>query len=273
MRKINGGRQTILGKNKGILKILYEYYTASKFSFLRILPNLLLIVIPLLLSFPKVIGYLNNSTGIIIISLIIIGIVIFDQREILRSQSYKEKNGKLNIMNENLTATIVSLPEDYTRYLFEELELNNKERISLYIFDENHFTMVSRWSNIHNLKEEGRGRYPIDEGFISQVWNGATTSDHFHISRLCNPDEDFNQYVRDIQEKVNMPVEKIEILSMKSRSYFVKLLRENVNNAPIGILVIESLSSNLSISVTDLNNKLDGMPAKFLSKLLEINSR
>lgn len=262
-----------MGENKGILKILYEYYTESKFSFLRILPSLLLVVIPLLLGFPKVIDSLNNWIGISITSVIIIGAFIYDQKEILRSQSYKEKNGKLNIMNENLTATIVSLPEDYTRYLFEELELNNKERISLYIFDENHFTMVSRWSNIHNLKEEGRGKYPINEGFISQVWNGATTSDYFHISRLCNPDADFDQYVRDIQEKVNMPIDKIEALPMKSRSYFVKILRENVNNAPIGILVIESLSPNLSIKITDLNNKLDGMPARFLSKLLEINKR
>jgi len=151
-------------------------------------------------------------------------------------------------------------------------QLDDLSRISIYIFDDEYFKMIGRWAPRTDLKKPGREVYPKDQGFISKAWNNGTKN-YYHYNKLPNYEKDSDAYIDEVQENSKISKDVIKNLSMKSRAYFAKKIKGEYNRDVIGIIVIESLSSDFKLTVTEMNDKLDGGHLKFLAKLISINTR
>lgn len=261
-------------------KILLEYYFGHWYYVLRIFPGLIYLLIPIILSFPTLITYVDNLLGILIVVAILVITFFCQQFSIVLSENKYRKleteNEELRREINDLTLTLESLPEDYIRIFFHELNLGDQDRISIYVYDEKYFTIVGRWSPTPNLKKKGREKYPLDEGFISKAWNGQTKNNksYFHKNQLSDPETNEFQYIKEIQAATDIPEETIKSLSMKSRSYYVRSIKEEMSGSSIGVLVIESLKSSFSSpGVTEMDKRVEDRLLKFLSKLLDINTR
>lgn len=184
----------------------------------------------------------------------------------------KEYNKKLTIENETLSQTIESLPQDNLPFLYGELELDNVSRISIYIFDDEHFTMIGRWASRLDLRKPGRNVYPKDQGFTSKAWNDGTKG-YYHHNKLPDYEKNSKAYIDEVQKHSKISEDIIKSLSMKSRSYFAKTIKGEYNREIIGVIVIESLSPEFQLKVTEMNYKLNGEHLKFLAKLISINTR
>ena len=69
-----------------------------------------------------------------------------------------------------------------------------------------------------------------------------------------------------------MEKEEIEKLSMKSRTYFTRVIKGEKNNRNIGVLVLESINEKFDVSEIKLNKKLEELSIPYMINLLEISS-
>mgnify|MGYP000964446353 FL=1 len=69
-----------------------------------------------------------------------------------------------------------------------------------------------------------------------------------------------------------MEKEEIEKLSMKSRTYFTRVIKGEKINRNIGVLVVESINKTFNITEIELNEKLEELSIPYMINLLEISS-
>lgn len=264
----------------------WDYYTESWYSPVIFIIKFFHMSVPIIISIPIVNKYFNTTEGIVVLMIFFLLIFIFNHYEISSNMSEIEKmknkseeleseNKRLTNLNESLTNTKEQLPEDFIRIFFEDLKLKPYERISLYIFEEDVFTIVGRWSPTKKYRDKVREKYPNDEGFIAKAWNEEMRNGkrYYHKLNLRDPKVDEAQYIEEIRMEANISADTIKRLTMKSRSYYVRSIRKEPTGASNGVVVIESTNSRFSLGIEEMNNMVEERLLKYLHKLLESSLR
>ena len=166
--------------------------------------------------------------------------------------SLKLQKSELDIKIQNLESQIskinnnsIDIVETHLAYLFEKMDLNNSERISLYKFIDDKFYVLGRFSSNPELKKRGRNSYK-KEGLIFKAWQ---LGKYFKNSGIPVPNistrSKFRRgYYKVLNEIVSIDEETVWKMKMKSRSFYLKALKDSSNVENTSIIVIESLNDN-----------------------------
>jgi len=103
--------------------------------------------------------------------------------------------------------------------------------------------------------------------YITKNNNGKP---YYYVANLPKPTN--IRYTRKIANDTGMTKEEINKLSMKSRTYFTRVIKSEKINKNIGILVIESINEKFNVSEIELNRKLEELSIPYMINLLEISS-
>lgn len=166
--------------------------------------------------------------------------------------SLKVEKSELDIKIQNLESQIskinnnsIDIVETHLAYLFEKMDLNNSERISLYKFIDDKFYVLGRFSSNPELKKRGRNSYK-KEGLIFKAWQ---LGKYFKNSGIPVPNistrSKFRRgYYKVLNDIVSIDEETVWEMKMKSRSFYLKALKDSSNVENTSIIVIESLNDN-----------------------------
>ncbi|APT92836.1 hypothetical protein CPHO_07995 [Corynebacterium phocae] len=141
-------------------------------------------------------------------------------------------------------------------------ELDEAVRLTIYFYVDARsvFVPIARVSGNAELRNLPRHSYPAKEGIIAKGWN-------FRASRLQSkvPAGNDNDWNREMVEENGLSPDAAERIRMKSRSLLA--LRIEVDNLPVGVLIIESMKK------TQVDSKMqakanDSETFKLLSKLV-----
>ena len=69
-----------------------------------------------------------------------------------------------------------------------------------------------------------------------------------------------------------MSADVIKALSMKSRSYFTRVITDG-QDMNVGVLVIESTNKKLPICPEEMNSKLEELSIPHMSELLDVSNK
>ncbi|WP_368263951.1 hypothetical protein [Enterococcus innesii] len=181
-----------------------------------------------------------------------------------------DKNN-LEEYNEMLLSSLASLPNDFLELVFKELEFNSSERISLYTFRENSFVIAGRYASVRPLMTPGRQSYPAGEGYIGKAWRSPDNSDTYYRDDLPDYEIEQDLYIETIKKETGLKKGVIKELTMHSRCYYVKLIRDH--SSPIGIIVLESNNPKFPKDKDKITSILEGMSGKHLASLIKVNEQ
>lgn len=151
----------------------------------------------------------------------------------LESQISKINNNSIEIVDTHLA------------YLFEKMKLGSKERISLYKFIDDKFYVLGRFSNNPELRIRGRNSYK-KEGLIFMAWQ---LGKYFKNSGIPIPNMSTRPkfrkgYYKVLNDIASIDEDTVWNMKMKSRSFYLKALKDSGNVENTSIIVIESLNDN-----------------------------
>lgn len=128
----------------------------------------------------------------------------------------------------------------FLAFLHKQLRFKRSERISVYVRDEveNNFRIVGRYSPSPKYNKIGRLSYEGNKGFISKCWDGDS-DDFVKILPKYGTPEYYSE-----QASVGYSKDELEILSMKSRLFYVLNISRD-SHPSIGVLVVESTKERL----------------------------
>lgn len=162
--------------------------------------------------------------------------------------------------------------EDNQKYflimLYRKLGLMESDRISLYYRNsiDKDFEIVARYSTSNRFKDHSRPTYPHNQGYISKCWE--TKDDDFYISNI--PEESYTVNIEHFAKEMKMDVSTLKNLKMKSRSFYIKNVKNNTRDKSIGVVVIESINPNIAnLSEKQLKAKLDSDTMEYLYQLMD----
>lgn len=208
-------------------------------------------------------------------SSIMLMVIIFLINEYLKteqlSSNEKEKNElrTLSERYENINLFLEGLPKEFLKHVSKFLKLKNSDRISLYVYSKNKFRIIGRYSENPTYNREGRREYP-ECGYIAKCLRNDDGKNYF--SRINLPLTSKKSYYKTVEKESGMKEEDIRKLSMKSRSYFTKVVKdENMNN--VGVLVIESTKDRLPMESEELNKKLEDLSVPQMATFLEVSNK
>lgn len=184
--------------------------------------NLLLIVIgTLLLFFGFFLAYKKNSE--------------FLKFESLKTQLEKEINNKQKIKDEYYSLCSIYIKEIFSDF-FNPQEGNS--RVSLYKHQGTHFTLLGRYSDNPAYTKKGLQKYLDTEGFISLGWQNGT----YKIFNVPPWKHSGVEYKRFMKAHCTIDENRLNKLTMHSRSFYIyRFDSSNVTN-PHGIIVFEKMS-------------------------------
>ncbi|HCG9432410.1 TPA: hypothetical protein NJ811_004433 [Vibrio parahaemolyticus] len=132
--------------------------------------------------------------------------------------------------------TLFEMTHSYLGYLANDIfNLSNDERISLYVFDNDQFIIVGRYSKHPTYKELNRLKLPCDEGCVSKAWfEGGEV-----FKTLPSNHKD---YVDEITKEFGIPRKRVKDFRMKSRTYYARAIENNRKR--VGVIVFESTKQN-----------------------------
>ena len=241
----------------------------------QLVPQYVLIIIPILLSLPNWIANFWGITFLIIIFFVLIAFQTFleyknDIEHVQKIQQLEEeieraRQEKRRLENENefYALTIEDNQKYFLIMLYRKLGLTESDRISLYYRNsiDKDFEIVARYSTSNRFKEHSRPSYPHDQGYISKCWE--TKDDDFYLEN----------YILDIAKDVDMDLEFFETLrhvKMKMRAFYIKNVKDKNRDKSIGVIVIESINSKIAnLNEKQLKNKLDSDTMEYLYQLMD----
>lgn len=155
----------------------------------------------------------------------------------LKIQSLENQISKINNNS-------IALVETHLAYLSEKIKLGCDGRITLYKFINNEFYVLGRFSENPELKKRGRVSYKL-EGLIFKAWKEGK----FFITKgIPSPTTQKKTFNRKYYQALNKiaPIDKniIVNMNMKSRSFYLKALKDSGKLQNTSIIVIENLQEN-----------------------------
>lgn len=164
-------------------------------------------------------------------------------------QNLKKEKGKLDIAIQKLENNLakinsnsIDIVEIHLAYLSEKMNFTNNERITLYKFINDNFYVLGRYSKNPELKGRSRNSYK-KEGLIFKAWN---ESKFFKNSGIPIPDTRRTKFKTGYYKVLNtissIDEETVWNMKMKSRSFYIKTLKDLNGLEQTSILVIESIN-------------------------------
>lgn len=246
----------------------------------QLVPQYVLIIIPILLSLPNWIANFWGITFLIIIFFVLIAFQTFleyknDIEHVQKIQQLEEeieraRQEKRRLENENefYALTIEDNQKYFLIMLYRKLGLTESDRISLYYRNsiDKDFEIVARYSTSNRFKEHSRPSYPHDQGYISKCWE--TKDDDFYVDDI--PEESYTVNIDYFAGEMNMDSETLRHLKMQSRAFYIKNVKDKNRDKSIGVIVIESINSKIAnLNEKQLKNKLDSDTMEYLYQLMD----
>ena len=139
----------------------------------------------------------------------------------------------------------------------------------MYVLDGDKFRIIGRYSENPTYDRNGRCEYPSDCGYISKCLENNNGNSYYVKEKLP---KETNQYIRTVSKDTGMKEDDIKNLSMKSRTYFTRVIKDR-SNKNVGILVIESTNATLPINADELNKKLEELSIPHMSTFLDVSNK
>lgn len=244
--------------------------------------NLILYLIPFIVIEPKISEYIVSKFNYVVIFLTVIFLIneFLKTNELIKNdnelRSIKENNNQLEKIrfeieeySESIGLFLENLPKEFLRNVSEFFDLKNSERISLYVLDGDKFRIIGRYSENPKYDKIGRGEYPSDCGYISKCLENDNGNLFFIREKLPKK---FNNYLKEVSKDTGMNEDDIKRLSMKSRAYFTRVIKDRYNKK-VGILVIESTNPKLPIDADLLNKRLEELSIPHMSTFLDVSNK
>ena len=244
--------------------------------------NLILYLIPFIVIEPTISKYIINRFVYFIIFIVII--FLFNESiktiELMKNDieitKIKEENKilekkcfDLEEYSESIGLFLENLPKEFLRNVSEFLDLKNSERISLYVLEGKKFRIIGRYSENPKYDRNGRYEYPSDCGYISKCLENNNGNSYYVKEKLPKK---LSKYVEAVSKDTGMNKEDINNLSMKSRAYFTRVIKDK-HNKNVGILVIESMNPTLTMDANELNTKLEELSIPHMSTFLDVSNK
>lgn len=251
-------------------------------NWISTLLNILLYLIPIFLTIPGTSKFLVKLPYITI--MFITGVAFINElakmriykKNNLEVNKVKEKNKELEKKNSDLESYaesiglfLESLPKEFLRSVSRFLELKNSERISLYVLDDDKFCIIGRYSENPTYDMKGRCVYPSNSGYISKCLKNDDGNPYYFREKLPKKNK---SYITAVSKDTGMTEMEITNLSMKSRAYFTRVIKDN-NRNNVGILVIESTNSTLPMNANDLNKRLEELSIEHMATFLDVSNK
>lgn len=253
-----GIENTVIGK---IQNHIYEHYL----PYWNGLNTFIFAIVGILFSLNRDIFWNklhSNTLGWILFIFIILSSVIHISKQIKNAktieklekdkneeiQDLKKEKGELDIAIQKLENNLakinsnsIDIVEIHLAYLSEKMNFTNNERITLYKFINDKFYVLGRYSGNSELKKRSRNSYK-KEGLIFKAWQG---NKYFKNSGIPIPDEKnrtkFKRgYFKTLNEIATIDEETVWNMKMKSRSFYIKTLKDLNGLGQTSIIVIES---------------------------------
>ncbi len=272
---------------KKILSILKVWLSNLKKNWFSSIINLLLYIIPIIVVKKSISELVEEHFLTFVLILIILFLfseyikikdLINTEEEIntLKCNIETLENEKLELekYSEDLSMYFENLPSEFLKGVSKYLKLKNSDRISLYILNDDNFEIIGRYSENHKYNKKRRSKYPSNKGYIAKCLENTNGNPYYYIDNLPETDKkkDKKKYIKKIIEDTGMEKEEIEKLSMKSRTYFTRVIKGEKINRNIGVLVVESINKTFNITEIELNEKLEELSIPYMINLLEISS-
>lgn len=188
-------------------------------------------------------------------------------------KTLEDERDDANSYSEEVGLYLESLPPVFLKNVSIFLGLKNCDRISLYVLnsEENgeEFRIIGRYSENPKFRRIVREKYPSDCGYIAKCLNNNNGNPYFVREGLP---KNLEKYVERVSKETGMSVDLIKNLSMKSRSYFTRVIKDS-SDLNVGILVIESMNSKFHITSDEMNNNLEKLSIPYMSALLDVSNK
>ena len=131
---------------------------------------------------------------------------------------------------------------NYLSHLYEIVECQHTERLSLYVLREDKITveLVRRYPENNDQWTIRRTKHKITEGVIGKV----QVKQSFYVSKLPDPDKSSSGYVKRQKKMFGYNGEEVKNFSMKARTYYAFRVSQKDDHA--GFVVIESIKREFS---------------------------
>lgn len=270
-------------KNEKILKNGFNLWIVNfKKNWKAFILKLFLYLIPLIVVEPRANAFIVGRFYLILIFVVCLFWVneFIEAKKLLENdklqkelktenEELEKRCARIEQYSESIGLYLENIPDDFLENVFVFLKLKNSERISLYVLSENKFLIIGRYSANPTYNRRGRDSYPSECGYIAKCLSNDNGKDYYYKSSLPANNK---KYVEEVIKDTGMSEQDIEKLSMKSRTYFTKVIKDT-KNKNVGILVIESRNSKLPISCEELNNKMNELCVPHMATLLDVSNK
>ncbi|MEE0938168.1 MAG: hypothetical protein UIG52_09100 [Bacteroidales bacterium] len=244
-------------KLKNKVYLIENFINFWRYEWANIIMSVLTIALTIALAIlPEWYKNLNNCIKWSIISCIFVGYLILYicnyNIQNKKQKTIKNLEEELDKTKKELDKTKKELDEVKKAYndvfefelikIYQKLDFDNCERISIYKVEGNNCKVVSRHSYRPEFRKYDKDKiYPLSNGFIGKAWESENGD--FFIKNLPNYEKNAGKYINQCIKLCNIDENTIKQLSMKSRSYYCKVLRNSDETDNIAIIVFESLST------------------------------
>lgn len=264
--------------NKG-MKFWYKNFKKRWISYIL---KIFLYIVPFSVVLPSINDFIVKHfvSVISIVALVFITNESMDVRvalkneEIIKNLQNKNKEVEKKYLvierySESIGLYLEDIPKEFLRNVSKFLDLKNSERISLYVLAEDKFFIIGRYSENPTYDRKGRESYPVDCGYIAKCLKNDNGKDYF--IRLGLPTNK-KKYLETVKNETGMSEEEVKVLSMQSKSYFTRVIKDE-KNKNVGILVVESTKSKFTMNAEEMESKLKELSVHHMSTLLEISNK
>ena len=143
-------------------------------------------------------------------------------------------------VSETLSENIKELFNGFLyKFSTSKLNFSPTERVTLYIHDGSEtFIPFGRYSSNPAFAKKGRHEYPDSVGCVARGW---TDEWHFYQSNSC-PVKEEEKYLAEQKDMYSLDKGTVRQINMKSSMLCV--IRLDVRNKPIAVIVVESINTN-----------------------------
>lgn len=147
--------------------------------------------------------------------------------------------------------TIPVIINNFVIAIYENIDLSQEDRITLYLPYLNKFNPCSRYSRNPEFRSIKRTQYDKPHGVIKKAWE----NDWWFDNNLPNPSQK-KEYKKYQKDKYGLTANDVKNLSMPAVLYCGKRISNSSGRDPIAILIIESTNKD-SFEENDIREKLE----------------